>query len=470
MKIVIFGTGKYYQRRKEKISLDTEIIAFLDNDPQLQGKMINGIQIFAPQKIKQLSFDKIVLMSARAEEMKQQLIKLDVSEKDIWSWKQLNSEMWHGVFKFYVRNIKLEEKKKKILIISTDLDYNGGTLAVVYAAMALQKRDFRVLLAAPAGVPKFISEVINNGINVVLCPGFPYLREEELFLIKQFDVVLVNVFQMVLCANEISGLRPTIWWIHEPSGMYNDIIKEFPQYMNEEKFEKISIYAVSNVAQRNFNYYFPSCIQKTLFYGIPDLKKENILGEKRDGLVFAVIGAVCPIKAQEIFVRAARLLKDKNRMKAQFWIIGFIGDDEYSNEVKELVLQDESFKLWGQLTRGEMQEIFRKIDVVVCPSLEDCLPIVVTEGMMYQKVCVVSDHTGSANLIVDGVNGYVVPAGDVLALKEKMELVIDNLDKYETIGKNARETYEKYFSMEVFGNNLEKAVKETINLWGLNER
>ena len=250
---MIFGVGNYYQKRKEKITSTIEIVAFLDNNILLHGKIIDGIQVLHPCMIQQVSYDKIVLMSVNRIEMQEQLIKLGVSEDNIWSWEQLNSEMWHGTFLLHVGNIRFLNKKKKILIITTNLNYNGGTLAAVYAVYALQNRGFNVVLAAQDGNPKFIDEMTNNGINIVICPGFPCLKKEEIFFIEQFDIVVVNVFQMISCASEISKIRPTMWWIHEPSEMYKNIIVQFHQYMNEDKLKRINIYAVSSIAQRNFN-------------------------------------------------------------------------------------------------------------------------------------------------------------------------------------------------------------------------
>lgn len=468
MKIVIFGVGQYYQKRKDKISSDIEIVAFLDNNFKIFGKIIDGIQVFPPHKIQQIFCDKIVLMSAKRIEMRKQLIKLEVPEEKIWSWEQLNSEMWHGVFRFHMGNIGLGERRGKILIISTELNYNGGTLAAVYAALALQKRGFAVVLAAQGGSSKFIDEMKDNGINIAICFGMPLLREEEIFFIKQFDMVIVNVLQMISCAYEINRIKPTIWWIHEPSEMYNNIVEQVSQYIDENKLNGLSIYAVSSIAQRNFNRYFPRCIPRILPYGIPDQMGAAIPEAKKRYLVFATIGAICPIKAQDIFIRAVQLLSDEDKKRIRCWIIGSVGTNGYSDKIVELISNDVTFKLWGELARNELQDLYKEIDVVVCSSTEDCLPIAVTEGMMFQKICIVSDHTGSADYIEDGISGFVIPEDNVIALKEKIEWIIANKEKKERIGKDARKIYERYFTMDVFGDNLEKIVQDTVMSWNLN--
>jgi hypothetical protein len=96
VKIVIFGVGRCYQERKHKIPADYEIVAFLDNNPALQGQNMDGRPIIEPEKILQISFDKILLMSASEEAMKGQLIELGVDKKDIWYWERFVSELCRG--------------------------------------------------------------------------------------------------------------------------------------------------------------------------------------------------------------------------------------------------------------------------------------------------------------------------------------------------------------------------------------
>ena len=124
----------------------------------------------------------------------------------------------------------------------------------------------------------------------------------------------------------------------------------------------------------------------------------------------------------------------------------------------------------GKLNRSEMYETYGKIDVVVCPSLEDSLPIVVTEGMMYGKTCIVSDKTGSARYIRNRENGLICKAGDPGDLCRQMRWVIHNREKLVAIGKKARRIYEQNFDIEIFGRRLENALQDTTNNWRLKWR
>ena len=463
MKFLVFGTGKYYQNRKKRMASCVDIIAFIDNNPLLQGTYIENVPVISPNDIKKFSYDAILLMSVYANEMKRQLINLGIKNEKIWYWEQFVSEIECENFKYYCGSDEEIIGKKKILIISDSLNYNGGSFAAIYAFQILFERGYNVILAAPYGDSKFIQEMVHIGVNIVICPVLPYLYSEEKKWIRQFDVVLVNVFQMVACACEISKIKPVMWWIHVPKGVYADILYRFDNYAKQEFFSDINIYAVSEIPKRNFNYYFPDRIKKTLSYGIPDKNMDKDYIKKEKSFVFAVIGYVMLLKAQDIFVQAAKMLEENVSVDVQFWLIGFIGTDEYSERVRDLISDDPQFKILGMLTRDEMEKIYEDIDVVVCPSLEDSLPIVMTEAMMYEKVCITSDATGTADYIEDGKNGFICKAGNPAGLSGKMQWIINNRDRLQKIRFQARKTYEEYFTLESFGDKLEKALLETID-------
>lgn len=435
---------------------EVECVAMIDNNTDIQGTYIDGIPVLAVEKVVALDFDMILLMSAKADEMKLQLVDMGVEAEKIWYWNRFISKKRKGTFYFHCGNRMTVPKGKRILIISQSLGYTGGALAAVYAAKALQKRKYRVVLAAPEGDPVFVEEMKNSGLDLVICPALPYLYQEELAFIEQFDLVIVNVFPMILCAVEISRRKPVIWWIHEAGDFYRESLIRFYEYAKEEELKKIDIYAVSQIAQENFNHYFPGRITQTLAYGIPDEYGTKV--EKDDERInFAIIGSVTRRKGQDIFLKAVKKLCPEWRSRAKFLIIGSMGQDSYSQEVMDMA-SDPSITFLGEMTREEIKQVFQDIDVLVCPSREDPLPIVVTEAMMYEKVCIISDSIGTSDYITDGRNGFIFKKDDVDALAERMNWVFQNQDQLMQIGKNARKTYEEYFTMDYFGQKLEEVL------------
>lgn len=461
--LVVFGTGKFYKNRKEKFKImnNIQICAFLDNNEALWETSLDNIPVYSPMKLKDIQYDYIVLMSTYATEMYEQLMQIGVNKGKVLYWGQFIAQFSRKKEVYYSERTKANAQHKKILIVTIKINYDGGTMAVIYAAKSLQLKNYQVVLAAPDGNEKLIHEINNYGIDVIVYDALPYIEEEE--WVKEYKAVIVNTFPMIQCACEISKYKAVLWWIHESSNVYDVNLKQFYKYANKENMRQISIYAVSNIAKQNFNAHFYDRIKKTLSFGIPDLYNLDMKTDRKDKIVFAIIGVVTKIKLQDIFLKAANKLEAN--IDIEFWIIGRLNKGEYGEQIVEIAKQNHGIKLKGELTREEMCNIFPQIDVVVCTSQEETMSIAIIEGMMFRKICITTNHTGIADYIQDGENGFVVAAGDIEALHNKMQWIIDNRDQINEIGVKARETYKKYFSMNVFGENLDKAVSETVKKW-----
>lgn len=467
MNIVIFGIGNFYKENKHHIASRDSIIAYLDNDSSMQGQKIEGITVYNPSQIHNLTFDIIVLMSIYAAEMKRQLIDIGVPEDKIWIWSRYVSEYSRGMLKLFCYHDCNHNSKKKILVLSTHLSYNGGTIAAVNAVKALQLQGYQVFLAAPSGDEQFIDEVSRQKVNIILCPSIYYLGKEEAYWINQFDIVIVNVFQMISCACEISQFKPVLWWIHEPSMSYCTIYErtreEFSQYDNLSAMKYVNVAAVSKIAKCNFETYYPEKVNHVLPYGIPDEHVLTMDEGVSNKFVFAIIGAIEERKAQKIFLQAILKFAPQEIDRIEFLLIGADSKEKiYCRDVKELSKKIPQIRIVGQLTREEMRDIYHKIDVIVCASMEETMSLTITEGMMHGKLCITTDATGMAEYITHKINGFVCKAGDVESLYENMKWIIDHSDELYDIRNNARKTYEKYFTLKSFGERLERLICETV--------
>lgn len=469
MDLLIFGTGNFYKNRRHLLDREYDnIICFLDNRAKEIGTF-EGRAVCFPDAIINLSYDAILLMSTEHKSMKNQLLQLGVNDDKIWDWERYFRKCGHGRFRLYLPEdtVSFVKIKKRVAIITTYLNYNGGSIAILYAAVALKKLGYDVSLVAPDLDEVFLNDILKMGIRVIRAPGMNWMDREELVWLGMYDIVLVNTFQMLRAACLSSKYFPTIWWIHEPDGehevLYRSTMEKYAQDAHSIMSSKVEIYAVSNIAKSNFEVYYPCRIDGVLPYGIPDnaMDSQNIVPDDMCGhgrFIFVIIGEVTERKSQLVFIEAALLLPELLRKDIDLWIIGSIGSSKYSQHVEKIAARLPNVKILGTLSRSKMEEALRDIDVVVCPSVEDPMPIVITEGWMHGKVCIMSDATGQADMTEDGVNGLVCKAGDAQDLADKMAWVLQNQDKLDGIRQKGRETYEKYFSMESFGERLEQAL------------
>ena len=317
MRIVVFGTGLYYLKRKTELPGETKIIAFLDNDRELQGRLMDGISVYAPSRISELDYDMIVLASASSAAMKEQLLSLGISENRIMFWEQFISSRSHGILvKFKAENIEIMRKSTKVLLIVPAVNYGGGFLAGLYAAMGLKSKGCHGVITAPVVDHRTVREVNDCGIDVWACPSLPYIEESELRWIQAFDFIFVNSLQNMICVDRLCGNKPVIWWLHENRDQYEDIVGQYGKDINIEHLTKTEIFAVSSLAKKNFKEFYPEISLDQLLFGIPDFYNETV-DRDRDKIIIAVIGTVTPRKNQTELIRAIKKLSCHEQKEQQ---------------------------------------------------------------------------------------------------------------------------------------------------------
>lgn len=473
--IVVFGTGKFFQNRK-KILYDNgvHITAFLDNDVNKQGSLVDDVRVCSPDKINEICYDEILLMTANAEQqMKTQLLSLGVPPEKIVCWKDIEKLIaWASRDVFvphYSDILEPDSRGKRILVITETFCFNGGAMAAVYAAEAFKSKGYSVVMAAPIYEMPFVEEMNRRGLNLIVIPSLKFMFENTLSWIKkEFDVAFVNTFCMLKCACECNKIMPTVWWIHEPSdryqGFYKGTIGAFPECTDINVLKKIDTYAVSDIAADNFNEALGrGVLRKKLPLAIPDDKVFQICKSVKK-TIFVTAGDISERKGQVYFFEAAKILA-KTRNDFEFWMVGRKVDSMYCRNLMYEIAGCDYIRFLGPKTHTELRHIFCSADVVVCPSLEETLSICIVEGMMYGKTCITTNMTGIAEYIEDGKNGFVIKAGNIDELASKVSYCIDNHDVLTEIGKMARLTYEKNFTMGVFEENVYKAVKNCEATW-----
>lgn len=459
--IFIFGTGRFYERRKALLYRDwgiENVAGFLDNR---RTGMFEGKTVQRPSEEFAHRTENILLMSASSDEMRQQLLELGVASERILSWEEFSSRIQTGRLRIFSGQ-DMQSTGKRILFIHIGLFYNGAAIAAINACLALKARGYDVSLAVPGYDDALLAYTCGLGIMVIHCPTLPWVLEAERCWIRTFNIVIVNVYQMMAAVCEIMKFRPVLWWIHEAddvhSHLYSQTRERYPEYAEEQQFDGVRILAVNAIGKRAFEEYYPQRIDGILPYGVPNEVWNAPRTKKEDCIGVAILGAIFPLKGQDIFLEAIRRLPEEARRRGRFYLIGELsGSAEYNRKIKTEVGEMPGVELTGQMTRRDLKRFYSNIDVVVSASLVDNLPVVVTEGLMNGRICIVTDAVGHAQeAIRDGENGFICKAGDAESLAEKMAYVIEHIDELGPMREKARKTYEKYFSMKVFGERLER--------------
>jgi glycosyltransferase involved in cell wall biosynthesis len=86
-----------------------------------------------------------------------------------------------------------------------------------------------------------------------------------------------------------------------------------------------------------------------------------------------------------------------------------------------------------------MAPYYSMADVFVLPSSFEPWGLVVNEALCFGLPVIASDKVGACgDLVQNGVNGFVYPAGDITALGERLQDLLANADRRSTMGIASR--------------------------------
>jgi glycosyltransferase involved in cell wall biosynthesis len=455
-KVILFGLGgKYKYERKHNPSLFEElcVVAFSDNNESTWGTIVDGKPVILPTEIVNTKCDRVVVLSNYYKSIVNKLIKLGVPEGKIIHWDEFVVLNSHGYKKEYP-SLLTNKSVKEVLMISTSLEINGGTNALINAGIALDKNEYSVTICGPDADNSVIEYINNGGLNVVIAPAIQYPNEKDIEWVKKYDYILVNTFQMLRTACLISVVRPIFWWIHENSEKYSDIyqrVRSINHKYKVEDYSNIIVCPVTKKAAKIFNDHYPSIETTVLPLGVSD-SYNCVRNNMTEEIKIAIIGSI-ELRKNQLF--AIETLSEYGN-NIELLIAGKVNDDDYSLKVKKLSREYSNIELLGEMSSDEVKNLYHDIDIVLCPSLEETLSMTIIEGMMNKKLVITSDATGIADYIVDGENGFVFKSGDADSLREKIDIILGEKADLEKIRENARKTYLDNFTLEKVGERFEK--------------
>ena len=177
------------------------------------------------------------------------------------------------------------------------------------------------------------------------------------------------------------------------------------------------------------------------------------LALKRDRPVIGLVARLHPVKNHTLFLQAAARLRDEG-VAADYWIIGDgPAREDIARKITALQL-DDCVRMLGQ--RDDVEAAYEVMDVVVLTSDSEGCPNALLEAMRASRPIISTQCTSLGQVIAEGVNGFVVPRGDVGALAAKLKLLLSDAALRRKFGGASRVMVERTFSMPVAVRRLEQ--------------
>lgn len=173
-------------------------------------------------------------------------------------------------------------------------------------------------------------------------------------------------------------------------------------------------------------------------------------------ITFLLIGRIIEHKGIREFVQAARILREKG-IPAHCQLLGFFDQDN------PVAIPRQELDQWSDLIEylGDADNVapfIANADCVVLPSYREGMPLSLLEGASMGRALIATDVAGCRQLVHDGVNGFLCPPKDPIALAEKM-IAFCNLPPASRLemGQTGRKMVLDHYTQEIIaGIYLEK--------------
>lgn len=105
----------------------------------------------------------------------------------------------------------------------------------------------------------------------------------------------------------------------------------------------------------------------------------------------------------------------------ELWLVGATPDDG-----KELLAKNaDLFTHHGVQPRSRLSWFYSQASVMILPSIEEGLALVQAQALACGAPVIASLNTGGEDLFTDGVEGFIVPARDAGAIRDRVQRLLD---------------------------------------------
>jgi alpha-maltose-1-phosphate synthase len=161
---------------------------------------------------------------------------------------------------------------------------------------------------------------------------------------------------------------------------------------------------------------------RLLSYGV-DLERFHPAGApepERFDLLF--VGGFSLRKGVPYLLRAFRAIEHPRKSLS----IAGVADRAAVERMRELGLLTDEIRLLGHVPQPELKGLMSRSHALVLPSLEEGLAMVMAQALACGCPVVASHSTGAEDLFTDGVEGFIVGAGEDEPLAERLQALADD--------------------------------------------
>lgn len=494
-KVVVFGasqSGNKAMRRLEDFNIIIE--GFTDNNTKKWGKQFSGKHVFPPEEIfKDKDSYLIIISSVYEDEIMQQCLDAGMDKDSVYILEDFiirQTGIFMGHYS-YLEGIKPYVNSGRTLVITVpnkNNEYSGVTSWMYSVAYGLASTNAKFIILTedmgdemPSCAVQHVipynsyafEEDTGDGIRVRRGEGYPGLYK------KETDSLVHMMLQNLPCTvitSETYGAEYVAAYILK--NLFPGLVKvvtvihsdERARYKrgiwHEKDLDGYLCVAESSVEKWEKEYNVPSW--KIFYHGFPVLCTEegqHVYSKANEPVRLGFLGRL-EVKAKrcDLLVKVIQELEKKEIN----YSLSIAGEGSYKEELKKFIeensLQDR-VELAGFVKHSSLGEFWNDKDICIVTSDYEGSCTAVMEAMSYGAVPVVTNFSSAGRLVTDGVDGYIVPAGDYKGIADNISRLFYSRDLIEKMGDINRKKIPEEYSPERYAAYL---VKMQEQIWERN--
>lgn len=194
---------------------------------------------------------------------------------------------------------------------------------------------------------------------------------------------------------------------------------------------------------------------------VPQAEARQRLGLPPDRVVIGTVARLFPLKGHTEILSSARQVVRRHPEV----LFAFVGSGPKLEELQRIVgehgLQD-NVRFVGRVAPEEVPVAFSAFDVLAHASLREGLARVIPQGVLAGLPVVCYDLDGSAEVITDDVNGYLVAPRDTDAFADRLNLLIADSALRGRLGGGGREFVRTEWSVDEMVRRLDELYRRLL--------
>ena len=370
----------------------------------------------------------------------------------------------------------MRDKKLKVLLVHSTLHVGGAEEVSANICRRINRDEFDVhaCFLKEKGV---IAEKIESEGTTVHAVGDPArTRPDYLTWWKLRKLVAREQFQIIHSHDVHSLVDGSICRLVSP-GLRHVHTFHFGNYPEREtdlrRLERVTwripdrLVAVSEHQRQGIRelYGIPDDRIETVWNGVDVLPPIQPVPEieryRGKAVIIGSVNTLIRQKGMPELVRAARLLKEKTTVPFVFIIAGggVLLDELRALVAEQGVEQEVIFLDW---VKQAPQCVLPYVDIFFQPSNWEAMSIVLLEAMALRKPVVATTVGETPRIITDSENGMLVARGNVTAMADALQKLVENEGLRKTLGSRASQHYETNFTASCLARRHEELYRSLV--------